>query len=217
MQPDLFGEIAGHPVGSTFPDRASLFGAGLHRQMQAGIAGAAKNGGAESIVLSGGYEDDKDLGDVIIYTGQGGQENGRQVADQELKLGNLALCRNHLTGLPVRVIRGGRHRSPYSPASGYRYDGLYQVADAWQASFGASKPATHRRLKTGHQVGGTGWKNRLLRTYVQGVSVQFVPSVPVFRSAAASPPRNRRAFPVGALAGFGPASAPPSAGRLWSR
>ena len=84
-------------------------------------------------------------------------------------------------------------------------------------SFGASKPATHRRLKTGHQVGGTGWKNRLLRTYVQGVSVQFVPSVPVFRSAAASPPRNRRAFPVGALAGFGPASAPPSAGRLWSR
>ena len=84
-------------------------------------------------------------------------------------------------------------------------------------SFGASKPATHRRLKTGHQVGGTGWKNRLLRTYVQGVSVQFVPSVPVFRSAAASPPRNRRVFPVGALAGFGPASAPPSAGRLWSR
>ena len=86
-----------------------------------------------------------------------------------------------------------------------------------ELSFGASKPATHRRLKTGHQVGGTGWKNRLLRTYVQGVSVQFVPSVPVFRSAAASPPRNRRAFPVGALAGFGPASAPPSAGRLWSR
>ena len=93
---------------------------------------------------------------------------------------------------------------------------LHQI---WLAemSFGASKPATHRRLKTGHQVGGTGWKNRLLRTYVQGVSVQFVPSVPVFRSAAASPPRNRRAFPVGALAGFGPASAPPSAGRLWSR
>jgi putative restriction endonuclease len=132
MQPELFGEIPGHPVGSTFPDRASLFGAGLHRQMQAGIAGAAKNGGAQSIVLSGGYEDDKDLGDVIIYTGQGGQENGRQVADQELKLGNLALCRNHLTGLPVRVVRGSRHRSPYSPVSGYRYDGLYQVADAWQ-------------------------------------------------------------------------------------
>ena len=74
-------------------------------------------------------------------------------------------------------------------------------------SCGASKPATHRRLKTGHQVGGTGWRNRLLRTYLQGVSVQFVPSVPVFRSAAASPPRNRRAFPVGTLTGFDPAAA----------
>ncbi|MEN9666462.1 MAG: hypothetical protein RLZZ326_2825, partial [Planctomycetota bacterium] len=50
MNPERFGEIPGHPVGSMFPDRVSLFGAGLHRQMQAGIAGAAKNGGAESIV-----------------------------------------------------------------------------------------------------------------------------------------------------------------------
>jgi hypothetical protein len=47
---------------------------------------------------------------------------------------------------------------------------------------------------------------------MQGVSVQFVLSVPVFLSAAASPPRNRRAFPVGAMAGFGPVSALPSAG-----
>jgi uncharacterized protein YndB with AHSA1/START domain len=35
-------------------------------------------------------------------------------------------------------------------------------------SFGASKPATHRRLKTGHRVGGTGWKNPLNRTFLQG-------------------------------------------------
>ena len=81
-------------------------------------------------------------------------------------------------------------------------------------SFGASKPATHRRLKIGHQVGGTGWKNPLLRTCVQGVSVQLVPSVPAFWSATASPPRNRLAFPVGALAGFGPASVLRSAGRF---
>ena len=30
---------------------------------------------------------------------------------------------------------------------------------------------------------------------MQGVSAQYVPSVPVFRSAAAPPSRNRRAFP----------------------
>jgi len=35
-------------------------------------------------------------------------------------------------------------------------------------SFGTSKPATHRRLKTGHRVGGTGWKNPLNRTCWQG-------------------------------------------------
>jgi len=93
------------------------------------------------------------------------------------------------------------------PRQGSNFTGTTEPGQPADLSFGASKPATHRRLKTGHRVGRTGWKNRFLRTYIQGVSVQFVPSVPVFRSAAASPPRNRRAFPVGALACFGPASA----------
>jgi putative restriction endonuclease len=36
--------------------------------------------GAESIVVSGGYKDDKDFGDVIVYTGHGGQDGkGNQV------------------------------------------------------------------------------------------------------------------------------------------
>jgi hypothetical protein len=30
--------------------------------------------GAESIVVSGGYKDDNDFGDVIVYTGHGGQD-----------------------------------------------------------------------------------------------------------------------------------------------
>jgi putative restriction endonuclease len=34
-----------------------------------------------SIVLSGGYVDDEDLGDMIIYTGEGGRDaaTGRQI------------------------------------------------------------------------------------------------------------------------------------------
>lgn len=42
-------------------------------------------GGADAIVVSGGYEDDNDDGDEIIYTGQGGNDpdSGKQVADQE--------------------------------------------------------------------------------------------------------------------------------------
>ena len=50
--------------------------------------------------------------------------------------------------------------------------GLFQARSATGLSavlsFGASKPATHRRLKTGHRVGGTGWKNPLNRTCWQG-------------------------------------------------
>ena len=34
-----------------------------------------------AIVLSGGYKDDEDAGAKILYTGQGGQKDGRQVSD----------------------------------------------------------------------------------------------------------------------------------------
>ena len=37
-------------------------------------------------------------------------------------------CEN---GKPVRVIRGFKLDSPYAPASGYRYDGLYDVKKYW--------------------------------------------------------------------------------------
>jgi hypothetical protein len=59
-----------------------------HRQLQAGIAGSAAEG-AHSIVVSRGYEDDDDFGDLIIYTGQGGNDPAtkRQVADQQPTLG----------------------------------------------------------------------------------------------------------------------------------
>jgi predicted restriction endonuclease len=125
-----FGEIPDVPPGTTFPNRRHLFDAGVHRQLQAGIAGTPAQG-AESIVLSGGYEDDADYGDEIVYTGQGGQAGGRQVADQELTRGNAALVTSIATGKTVRVTRGAEHKSPYSPAAGYRYDGLFVVEDYW--------------------------------------------------------------------------------------
>jgi putative restriction endonuclease len=55
----IFGHIDGIPVEATFPDRRALLEAGVHRQLQAGIAGSAAEG-ADSIVVSGGYEDDDD-------------------------------------------------------------------------------------------------------------------------------------------------------------
>jgi len=126
------GELPGYSSGTAFRDRDELSQARVHRPPQAGICGTGKTG-AESIVLSGGYEDDVDEWDRIIYTGQGGKDpvTRSQIADQELTRGNLALVTSCLEELPVRVIRGSREPSQHAPESGYRYDGLYQVVRYW--------------------------------------------------------------------------------------
>jgi putative restriction endonuclease len=71
MPGPVFGHIPGYRVGSWFENRAELADAGVHRHRQAGISGSSSQG-ADSIVLSGGYEDDEDHGGVIVYTGYGG-------------------------------------------------------------------------------------------------------------------------------------------------
>jgi putative restriction endonuclease len=131
----MFGHLPAYPVGSCFASRAELLRAGVHGARIAGIAGSGQTG-ARSVVLNGGYEDTEDFGAVILYTGHGGRdpETGRQVAHQTLTGGNLALALNAATGLPVRLIRGARHPSPYSPLEGYRYDGLYRVETYWCAT-----------------------------------------------------------------------------------
>ena len=73
MSNRVFGSIPGYKVGATFPDRAALAKSGIHKPTQAGISGSQLQG-ADSNVLSGGYEDDEDYGDVTIYTGQGGRQ-----------------------------------------------------------------------------------------------------------------------------------------------
>jgi hypothetical protein len=34
--------------------------------------------------------------------------------------------------MPVRVIRGYKHNSQFSPTSGYNYAGLFRVVDSWE-------------------------------------------------------------------------------------
>ncbi len=115
------------PVGTVFKSREEVSLAGLHSPHQAGIHPQRDGARAESIVLSGGYRDDEDYGDVIIYTGQGGQSNGVQVRDQEIERGNKALIKAEHDGVPIRVIRGYKGDPKFSPTSGFRYDGLYEV------------------------------------------------------------------------------------------
>lgn len=127
-----FGSIPAVEVGMVFNSRHALSAAGVHPPTMAGISGTPHEG-ADSIVLSGGYEDDVDLGDTIVYTGHGGNDpdTGKQVGHQTLTRQNLALAKSCIEGLPVRVTRGARLDSPYRPDSGYRYDGLYRVESYW--------------------------------------------------------------------------------------
>jgi putative restriction endonuclease len=121
--------------GDVFRDRKSLCAAGVHRVLQGGIVGNVREG-AESIVLSGGYEDNRELanGD-IIYTGHGGRDKKtkRQVADQSLEApGNAGLLVSQIMGLPVRVTKSlSFEQGKKGPAGGYRYCGLYEVIDHW--------------------------------------------------------------------------------------
>ena len=111
----LFGNPHNIKEGSWYPDRAALIEAGLHRFTVHGIDGNGKEGVA-AIVLSGGYEDDVDLGDEIIYTGHGGNNPAtkKQVEHQSWdSYGNAGLVVSKKRNLPVRVIRGFKHDSVF--------------------------------------------------------------------------------------------------------
>ena len=129
----VFGNPFGIKEGEIFESRAELIKAGLHRYTVHGIDGNG-NDGASAIVLSGGYEDDVDLGDEIIYTGHGGNDTntGKQIDDQSWESpGNKGLIISQRKQLPVRVIRSFKHNSVFSPKTGYKYGGLYKVVDHW--------------------------------------------------------------------------------------
>lgn len=70
MSERIFGQIPGYAEGSCFASRGQLAVSGVHRPLFAGISGSSVER-ADSVVLSGGYEDDQDLGSEIIYTGEG--------------------------------------------------------------------------------------------------------------------------------------------------
>jgi putative restriction endonuclease len=71
MMPRIFGRIADVPPGSTWNTRLEVAAAGVHKPTMDGISGTDREG-ADSVVVSGGYEDDEDHGTEIIYTGTGG-------------------------------------------------------------------------------------------------------------------------------------------------
>lgn len=124
MAEKVFGEIEGFPPGTTFRTRKEVSEAGLHGPWQSGIHGTAAEG-ACSVVASGGYVDDEELGDSLHYTGHGGRDpaTGKQIRDQSLEdPGNAALVTSYLQSLPVRVITG-------QSGGPYVYKGLHRVRE----------------------------------------------------------------------------------------
>lgn len=129
----FYGETEDLRVGRVYANRKALMEAGVHLSPRAGIDGSAQDGAA-SIVLNGGYED-KDYNDTIDYTGHGGYDakTGKQIKDQSWNsCGNKALLKSERNRKPVRVFRGSKHISAYSPEKGYAYGGLYYVVKHYQ-------------------------------------------------------------------------------------
>ncbi|GAB2266710.1 Histone-lysine N-methyltransferase member suvh2 [Dionaea muscipula] len=150
----IVGSIPGIYIGDLFFFRMELCVVGLHGQAQAGIdylpSSQSSNGEpiATSIIVSGGYEDDEDSGDVIIYTGHGGQDKfNKQCCHQKLEGGNLALERSMHYGIEVRVIRGFKYEGSLTTKV-YVYDGLYRVVHSWfdvgKSGFGVYKYRLNR-------------------------------------------------------------------------
>eukprot|EP00250_Pteridium_aquilinum_P015069 c22359_g1_i1 orf=208-2550(+) len=148
IPPDHFGPITaendpvrgqGVLVGETWEDRLECRQWGAHLPHVAGIAGQSDHG-AQSVALSGGYEDDEDHGEWFLYTGSGGRDlsgnkrtNDKQSFDQKFEKSNLALKVSCKRGYPVRVVRSHKEkRSSYAPEGGVRYDGIYRIEKCWR-------------------------------------------------------------------------------------
>ena len=128
-----FGHISGYPTGTVFKNRKDIKLAGLHKYPMNGIS-RVLNVGCDCIVLNGGYVDDVDQGNTILYTGEGGRPDGSpvQTFDQPFTRGNLDLSKNKFSEYPIRVIRGWKLKnSSFAPQNGFRYDGLYYLDDFW--------------------------------------------------------------------------------------
>ncbi|KAI5341486.1 hypothetical protein L3X38_020760 [Prunus dulcis] len=138
------GSIPGIDVGHQFYSRAEMVAVGFHSHWLNGIdyMGQSYSKGeysnytfplAVAIVISGMYEDDLDNAEDVVYTGQGGHNltgDKRQIQDQVLERGNLALKNCVEQCVLVRVVRGHECKSSYCGKL-YSYDGLYKVVQYW--------------------------------------------------------------------------------------
>ncbi|XP_077241527.1 histone-lysine N-methyltransferase, H3 lysine-9 specific SUVH1-like [Tasmannia lanceolata] len=131
------GAVPGVEIGDLFYFRFELCLVGLHAPSMGGIDymnvkfDEEEDPIAVSIVSSGVYDDDVDNTDILIYSGQGGtSKQGKQIHDQKLERGNLALDRSLRRVNEIRVIRGIKDATNPNNKM-YVYDGLYKIHESW--------------------------------------------------------------------------------------
>lgn len=116
----------GIEIGTIWPSQLAARRDGGHGSVMAGIYGSEANGGAYSIISSGGsgYEgSDNDQGDTLWYSGA---NLNAEEGSEEITGTSRLLVMSQRTQKPVRVIRG-KGASSWAPVLGLRYDGLYRV------------------------------------------------------------------------------------------
>ncbi|KAL5546940.1 hypothetical protein UlMin_006627 [Ulmus minor] len=131
------GVVPGVEIGDIFFFRMELSLVGLHFPTMAGIdyltvkSTSDEEPLAVSVISSGGYEDNADDPETLIYSGQGGiNRRDGEMKDQKLERGNLALEKSLHRSSEVRVIRG--IKDPFNNTGKiYVYDGIYKVQESW--------------------------------------------------------------------------------------
>ncbi|TPX08579.1 uncharacterized protein E0L32_009918 [Thyridium curvatum] len=117
----------GLTVGAWFPIQLVAMFNGAHGARVAGISGSSTHG-AYSVVVSGAYDDlDRDLGNIIYYSGSGSHKHEDPENPPKATDGTKALKASLDTGNLVRVLRSSSGKSSFTPKVGLRYDGLYKV------------------------------------------------------------------------------------------
>ncbi|KEP45401.1 SAD/SRA domain protein, partial [Rhizoctonia solani 123E] len=120
-----FGLIPGVAVDSWWETRAECSAAAIHAPFVAGISGGPE--GAYSVALSGGYDDDIDMGDALTYTGSGGRDlKGTIKNPKNLHTAPQSSHQSFDHSFNKSLKVSSEMRKPVC-----RYDGLYIVERAW--------------------------------------------------------------------------------------
>lgn len=160
------GTAPGVEIGDIFYFRMELCIIGLHAPSMGGIDymsakfGADEDSVAICIVAAGGYENEDDDTDTLVYSGSGGNSrNTEERHDQKLERGNLALERSMHRKNEIRVVRG--FKDPAMVAGKiYIYDGLYKIQESWteRTKFGVNCFKYRLQREPGQRDGAAIWK-----------------------------------------------------------